>query len=131
MPAVDFEAWAIPPLRLLYGGVTYEVAPPSTEQMGKLFALAVLGEARLRKQSVPDEVQSVLDTIGQHEHPALGDVHQQMVAAGLHPTTIDRAAYYSVYYWTHGRQYADAMARLFFEDGDADAEEAGTDSPKA
>lgn len=114
MPAVDFGAWETPGLDLVIGGATYTVAPPSVERMGKLLAIAVLGEVNLNivEGPLPDEVRAVVDALDKHEHPALGDVHAQLVAAGVDQRTIDRAAFYSVYYWTHGQQYADAMAKV-------------------
>ena len=123
MPAVDFGAWETPGLDLVIGGATYTVAPPSVDRMGKLLAIAVLGEVNLKivKGPLPDEVKAVIESLDKHEHPALGPVYDQLVAAGVDQKTIDRAAFYSVYYWTHGKPYADAMAKVlrWAEDSEA------------
>ncbi|WDH80203.1 hypothetical protein PTQ19_07165 [Microbacterium esteraromaticum] len=133
--APDFAAWAVPDLVIPLGGRTYTVQPPSVGDMGKLLACAVRGEVNLKlvKGPIPDEVQEILDTIGPGEHPALGDTYAQMVADGLHPTTIDRMAYYAIFYWARGKEYADALATLLFtpRDLDADSDESeGEPDPK-
>ncbi|MCT1363968.1 hypothetical protein [Microbacterium sp. p3-SID131] len=114
--ASDFAAWAQQDLVIPFGGKTYRVAPPDVDRAGKLLACAIRGEVNLgiTKGPIPDEVQAVLDTIGPDEHPALGDVHQEMLDDKLSPTTIDRFTYYAVFYWARGEEYADALARLLF-----------------
>lgn len=110
---VDFSQWAIPALPLTLGGRTYEVRPPCVADMRKLLACAVRAEVNLGvvQGPIPDDVQTVLDTIGPDDHPALGKVvHDQMVADGVHPTTIDRMAYYAVLYWARGKTVADVYA---------------------
>lgn len=114
---VEFSAWAVPPLLLTLGERTYSVRPPSVGDMGKLLAAAVRAEVNLGlvKGTVPEEVQTVLDTIEPGTHPALGDdVYQQMVDDGQHPTSIDRMGYYAVLYWARGKTYADAIATLLW-----------------
>jgi hypothetical protein len=111
--SVDFSQWAIPALPLTLGGRTYEVRPPCVADMRKLLACAVRAEVNLGvvKGPIPDDIQTVLDTIKPDDHPALGKtVHDQMVADGVHPTTIDRMAYYAVLYWTRGKTVADVYA---------------------
>lgn len=111
--SVDFSQWAIPALPLTLGGRTYEVRPPCVADMRKLLACAVRAEVNLgvAKGPIPDDVQAVLKTIGRDDHPALGkDVYDQMVTDGVHPTTIDRMAYYAVLYWTRGKTVADVYA---------------------
>ena len=135
--ASDFAAWAQQDLVLPFGGKTYRVKPPSVGAAGKLLACAVRGEVNLGivKGPIPAEVQAVLDTIQPDEHPALGDVHQEMVDDGLSPTTIDRFTYYAVFYWARGEEYADALARLLFmprvTDDDMFPEEEDEATPKA
>ncbi|MFD6699685.1 MULTISPECIES: hypothetical protein [unclassified Microbacterium] len=116
MSAADFQAWAIPDLVIPLGGRDYSVRPPSVGNMGKLLACAVRGEIALglAEGPIPDEVQAVLDTISPDEHPALGDVYQQMVDDGQHPVTIDRMAYYAIFYWAKGKEYADALAEVLW-----------------
>lgn len=113
--ATDFAAWAQQDLVIPIGGRTFVVRPPSVADAGKLLACAVRGEVNLRmvKGPIPDEVQRVLDTIGD-EHPALGPAYDEMVEAGLSPVTIDRLAYYATFYWARGEEYADTLARVLF-----------------
>lgn len=114
--ASDFAAWAQQDLVIPFGGKTYRVSPPSVDDSGKLLACAIRGEVNLgiSKGPIPDGVQAVLDTIGPDEHPALGDVHQQMVDDNLSPTTISRFTYYAVFFWARGEEYADSLARILF-----------------
>lgn len=116
MGAVDFAEWAAPGLELAFGGRTYVVQPPSVRASRQILAAAVRGEVALGlvKGPVPQEVQEVLDTIGD-EHPGLGgDVYEQMVADGVPQASIDRMAYYAVFYWARGREYATTLARLLW-----------------
>lgn len=116
MGAVDFAEWAAPGLELTFGGRTYMVRPPSVREAAQVLAAAVRGEVALGLVSgpVPDEMQAVLDQIGD-SHPGLGDdVHAQLVSDGVPQQTIDRMAYYAVFYWARGRQYADTLARLMW-----------------
>ena len=115
MTAVDFEEWAVKDLEIVLGGRTYLVPPPSTEASGQLIAAAVRGEIHLglKQGPVPEPVQAVLDSIGDG-NPALGPVFQQMIDDGLHPKTIDRVAYYAVFYWARGKEYADKLAAILW-----------------
>ena len=130
-PAVDFGEWAAPGLELTFGGGTYLVPPPTVEDAKKLLAMAVRAEIGLGlvKGDVPDEVQAVLDTIPSGEHPALGPAYALLVAADVPQPTIDRMAYYATFYWTRGKGYADALARILWEPVEAEEAEAG-DTPK-
>ncbi|MFK4760296.1 hypothetical protein ACI3KS_05110 [Microbacterium sp. ZW T5_45] len=133
--AADFKAWAQQDLVIPLGDRTFTVRPPSVDDAGKLLACAVRGEVVLGivKGPIPDEVQEVLDSIEPGEHPALGDTYQEMVDAKLSPVTIDRFAYYAIFYWARGEEYADRLARILFTPrdiaGDASAE-GGGDRPK-
>jgi len=137
--ASDFADWAIPALTLpplpARDGErrVFVVQPPSVGDVTKLLACAVRGEVKLGivKGPIPVGVQEVLDTITADEHPALGSTYQEMVDAGVHPETIGRAAYYSVFYWTRGRDYADGLALLLWGREQPDAEEAEGPAPKA
>ena len=130
-PAVDFGEWAAPGLELTFGGGTYLVPPPTVEDAKKLLAMAVRAEIGLGlvKGDVPDEVQAVLDTIPSGEHPALGPAYALLVAADVPQPTIDRMAYYATFYWTRGKGYADALARILWGPVEAEEAEAG-DAPK-
>ena len=130
-PAVDFGEWAAPGLELTFGGGTYRVPPPTVEDAKKLLAMAVRAEIGLGlvKGEIPDEVQAVLDTIPSGEHPALGPAYALLVAADVPQPTIDRMAYYATFYWTRGKGYADALARILWEPVEAEEAEAG-DAPK-
>ena len=130
-PAVDFGEWAAPGLELTFGGGTYMVPPPTVEDAKKLLAMAVRAEIGLGlvKGDVPDEVQAVLDTIPSGEHPALGPAYALLVAADVPQPTIDRMAYYATFYWTRGKGYADALARILWGPVEAEEAEAG-DAPK-
>lgn len=133
--APDFASWAVPDLIIPLRGRTYTVRPPSVDDMGKLLACAVRGEVNLLRSvagPIPDEVQEVLDSIGPDEHPALGEVYHQMVADGVHPVTIDRMAYYAVFYWARGKEYADTIAAVLWSprDLDADIESESEPAPK-
>jgi hypothetical protein len=137
--ATDFADWAVPALTLpplpTRDGEprSFVVQPPAVGDVGKLLACAVRGEVNLGivKGPIPDEVQAILDTITADEHPALGAAYQQMVDAGVHPETIGRAAYYSVFYWTRGRDYADRLAVVLWGREQPAAEEVETAAPKA
>ena len=130
-PAVDFGEWAAPGLELTFGGGTYLVPPPTVEDAKKLLAMAVRAEIGLGlvKGDVPDEVQAVLDTIPSGEHPALGPAYALLVAADVPQPTIDRMAYYATFYWSRGKGYADALARILWGPVEAEEAEAG-DAPK-
>jgi len=114
--AVDFEEWVAPDLRITLGGRTYTVQPPSVDSAKKIIAAAVRGEVKLGlvKGEIPDEVQRVLDSIEVGEHPALGDAYAAMVSDGVAAATIDRVAYYAVFYWARGKEYADTLAKLLW-----------------
>ncbi len=113
--AVDFTEWAAPDLELTFGGRTYAARPPSVDDMSKVLALAVRGEVNLGIVSgveIPEPIQEVLASIKPGDHPALGQAFYEMRDAGLSAATIDRAAYYAVFYWARGKAYADALAAL-------------------
>lgn len=132
MSAVDFTEWAAPDLVLDFGGGrTFSVRPPSVDNSAKILALAVRGEVNLgiapEGTEIPEPIQEVLSSIKPGDHPALGDTFAQMRDAGLSAATIDRSAYYAIFYWARGKRYADSLAGLLWaprtnEDGsDADA----------
>lgn len=133
----DFAAWAIPDLTIplpCADGTTrnFVVHPPNVEDSRKLLASAVRGEVELgilKGVTIPDEIQEVLDSI-KDEHPSLGSAYQEMVDAGVNPITIDRMAYYCVFYWTRSKEYADTIAVLLWAREQADAEEATGTAPK-
>ncbi len=114
--AVDFDSWARPDLDLTLGGRTFPVRPPSVETGKLLLALAVRGELNLGivRGEMPDELQELIDAIEPGEHPALGATYDQLQAAGVDQVTIDRMAYYAVFYWAKGKEYADWIAELLF-----------------
>lgn len=123
MSARDFAAWAEPNLVLTLGERTYTVRPPSVADAGKLLALAVRGEVAvgIAPGPVSEDVQEVLDSIGPDEHPALGrDVYAQLVADGASQVTIDRMAYYAIFYWARSAEYADWIAAALFTPRDID-----------
>lgn len=123
MGVVDFEAWARPDLELPLRGRTFRVRPPSVEASGQLLACAVRGEINLGiiDEEFPAELQAVLDTIKPGTHPALGDTYAELVEAGVDQVTIDRMAYYAVYYWTRGPEYALQLARVLWTPRDVAA----------
>ena len=125
MTVVDFEAWARPNLELPLRGRTFVVRPPSVEATGQLLACAVRGEINLGiiDEELPAELQAVLDTIEPGTHPALGGTYQELVEAGVDPVTIDRMAYYAVYYWTRGPEYAMRLARILWTPRETDGEQ--------
>lgn len=127
MSAVDFAQWAVPDLKLTLGDRAYFVRPPSTAAARKLLAAAVRAEVNLGivPGPVPAPVQEVLDTFGPDDHPALGDVHDQLVADGVDPQTVDRMAYYATFYWARGKQYADWLAIALWAPRDAAQDAAG------
>ena len=132
---VSFSEWAVSPLVLTLGDRTYSVRPPCVVDMGKLLACAVRAEVNLgvAKGPIAGDVQGVLDTIGPDDHPALSKpVYDQMVADGVHPTTIDRMAYYAVLYWTRGKTVADVYATaLWTPRPEVETPAEGPDLPKA
>ncbi|WP_194385185.1 DUF7426 family protein [Microbacterium luteum] len=123
MGHVDFTDWAVQDLVLPYKGKQYRVPAPSVRRAPLILASALRGEINLgyaRDETgapiteVPEEVQELLDTIGD-THPGLTDeVYAQMVADDLPVVTIDRMAYYAVFYWARGREYADRLAALMW-----------------
>ena len=115
MGAVDCAEWAAPELELAFGGRTYMVRPPTVAASRQLLAAAVRGEVRLGlvKGEVPDDLLPILDSIGD-SHPALGEVYDQLAADGVPQVTIDRMSYYATFYWTRGREYADALANILW-----------------
>lgn len=130
MSAVDFEEWAAPGLELTFGGRTFTVAPPSVDDAVKILAAAVRGEVRLGlvKGEIPEQVQKVLDMIEPGQHPALGATFDQLCEAGVPAVTIDRMAYYAVFYWAKGKQYADSLATALWTSVDQDG--GGDGAPK-
>lgn len=129
--ATDFTSWAVPNLELTLGERTFVVRPPSVDDMGKLLACAVRGEVGLGivNGPIPPEVQGVLDSI-KDEHPALGATYHEMVAAEVPATTVDRMAYYAVFYWARGKDYADRIATLLWGRETLDLEGTGEPAPK-
>lgn len=116
MGAVDFSEWVAPDLELTLEGRTYTVRPPSVEAAKQILAAAVRGEVNLGlvQGEIPDEVQGILDSIKPGEHPALGEAYAVMAADGVPKTTLDRMAYYAVFYWARGKEYADTLAKLLW-----------------
>lgn len=132
MSAVDFEQWATPDLTITLGGRTYSVRPPSVDSAKKIIAAAVRGEVNLGlvKGEIPDAVQSVLDSIGPDEHPALGDAYARMAADGVPSATIDRVAYYAVFFWARGKEYADTLAKVLWLPREAGEQDGADADPK-
>ncbi|WHE35149.1 hypothetical protein [Microbacterium sp. BDGP8] len=137
--AVDFAQWAAPDLVLTLGERVYNVVPPSVEQARKVIALAARGEVNLRivRGKIPEAAQQVLATIGPLERPGLGDAAAQMMADGIPVETIDRMHYYAIFYWTRGKEYADALAVALWapradapDGGDGPAPKARARSPR-
>lgn len=127
MPAVDFAEWAAPGLELAFGGRTYVVQPPSVSAAKQVLAAAVRGEVSLglAKGPLSEELRAVLASIGD-THPALGPVFDQLAADGVPQVTIDRMSYYAVFYWARGKEYADTLARLLWDQ----SEHGGEPAPK-
>jgi len=122
MGAVDFTDWADRDLVLTLGTATYRVPVPSGEDMGKILASAIRGEVNLGQVAgpIPAEVQAVLDTIEPGTSPALGPVWQQLIDDNVPPYVRDRMAYYAVFFWARGREYADSLAKLLWTQRDLD-----------
>lgn len=132
MSAIDFGAWVAPDLVLTVGGREFRVSPPTVEDAKLILACAVYGEVKLGlvKGEVPAEIAALIDQIGPDEHPALREAWPEMVAAGVPKQTIDRMAYYAVFFWARGREYADMLATILWTPRDVPAE-AGEAAPKA
>lgn len=114
MTHVDFEAWVTPDLVLTVGGGTYRVSPPSVDRAGKILACTVRAEYSLgwAKGDLPESVAATLDALADEslEDLTLGaGVHREMVDAGLDPQTLQRLAYYAMFYWARGKATADAI----------------------
>ncbi|WP_104084248.1 hypothetical protein [Cryobacterium sp. Y11] len=131
MGAIDFGEWVAPDLKLELDGRTYTVRPPTVEAAKMILAAAVRGEVNLGlvKDEIPAEIQAMLDSIGD-EHPALGDAHAAMVADKVSAATIDRVAYYAVFYWARGKEYADTLAALLWTPRKLTPSTAGGAAPK-
>jgi hypothetical protein len=117
--AVDFAEWAAPDLVFEnLGGHAFTVRPPTVDDAAKVLALAVRAEVNLgvvpAGTIIPEPVQELLAQIGPTDHPALGETYYEMKAKGINAPTIDRAAYYAVFYWARGKSYADALAALLW-----------------
>lgn len=123
MSAVDFDEWVDGDLVLTLRGRTYRVPPRSVGEMGQILAAAARGEVNLglAEGEVPAEVQAVLDTIKPGDHPALGDAWQQMIADNVPPYIRNRMAYYAVFYWARGKEFADRLAVQLWVPRDLDA----------
>ncbi|UOQ58554.1 hypothetical protein MUN78_06950 [Leucobacter allii] len=114
-------------------GRTYKVQPPSVEAAAQVLAAAVRGEVNLgiHEGPIPEEVESILRTIKPGTHPALGSVYDELIADGVHEVTVDRMAYYAVFYWARGKPYADKIATVLWTPRElAEAEEGGESAPK-
>ncbi len=136
MSAVDFDEWGAPDLTLTWKGHEYKVPAPCTIDARKLLAAAALGEVRNGAvvTQPTDDVLAVMQAISPDDHFALSQpVYDQMVADKVPQTTIDRMAYYAVFYWARGREYADIMAAFMWggEIALEAAAEAAADLPKA
>lgn len=135
MGVADFDQWATPNLRLPLRGRTYEVRPPSVGAMAQVLAAAALGEINLGLVSGPlsAEHAAAIASLNPNAHPALGEVYDELVGDGVDPTTIDRMAYYAVFYWARGQDYADALAATLWTPRDVMAElseDEQVDAPK-
>lgn len=128
MGTVDFTDWAVPDLVLTLGGRTYRVPPPSTDRARHVLACVVRAEISLGLASgpLPSELVPVLEELDKTPlgHVSLGkDVHEQLVADGHPPVTIDRMAYYALFHWARGKNRADSIAAALWaprEHDDAD-----------
>lgn len=141
--AVDFTEWAAPDLTFTFpesafekghgiGGRTFIVRPPTVDGMTKVLALAIRGEVEFRlveATEVPAHVQSIIDSIAPDEHPALGPTFYEMRDAHLNDPTLNRAAYYTIFYWARGKAYAEDFANRVFRQLD-EAATAGADAPR-
>lgn len=144
MSAVDFGEWAAPDLSLAFpesafakghgaGGRTFIVRPPDVDGMTKVLALAVRGEVALRlvdATEVPAPIQTVIDSIRPDEHPALGATFDEMREAKLNDPTVNRSAYYAIFYWARGKQYADDIAAQLFAPRETAPAATGADAPR-
>lgn len=132
MSAVNFSEWAAPDLALTLRGCTFVVRPPSVGAMPQILAAAVRGEVVLGlvRGEIPDAVNDVLATIGPGEHPALGASYDEMVAAGIDQVTIDRVAYYAVFFWARGKSYADSLAQILWTPRTSDVAGQAATRPK-
>lgn len=119
MGVVDFAQWAVPPLEVRLGGVTYMVPPPSVARARHLLALAAQSEIFLGlvKAEMPQDLQDVVDSLKDEplaDVTLTPEIHKKMVENGLPAMTIDRVAYYALHYWARGKPRADALAALFW-----------------
>lgn len=136
MGVKDFTEWVVPDLELELGGVTYTVTPPSTEQATQILACVVRAEHNLAlvPEQLSPEIQAVLKAIEKRPLAdiTLGeDVHAQMVENGVHPGTINRMAYYAMFYWSRGEERADAVAEwLWSPKKDDEAGESPGEAPR-
>lgn len=130
MATVDFTDWAVADLVLTLGGRTYRVPPPSVDRAKQVLACVVRAEINLRLHPgpLPDELAALLaeiDTVPLG-HVSLGvSVHEQLVADGLPPMTIDRMAYYALFHWARGKERADEIATALWAARDADDDGVG------
>lgn len=129
--ATDFSAWATPALVLTLGGRTYTVPAPSVDNAKYVLASALRGEVNLGLQDgpIPQDVSDLLAELKPGDHPALGNVHAQMVKDGIDQVSIDRMTYYAVFYWARGKEFADSLATILWMPRDVEPE-ADRSAPK-
>lgn len=130
--AVDFSEWVAPGLPLTLGGRTYTVPAPDVERAKKIIAAAVRAEVNLGivKGEIPETITEILSTIRGIERPGLGEVAEQLTAAGVAVETIDRMEYYAIFYWARGAEAAEALAVALWAPR-TPATGAGEPAPKA
>ena len=63
-------------------------------------------------------------------HHPLGAAYAEMSDAGVPAVTIDRMAYYAVFFWARGKEYADGLAALLWTPPPAGSEGGGDADPK-
>lgn len=135
MTVKDFTAWAVPDLELPLGGRTYVVHPPSVARGREIVACTVRAEHTLGLATgpVPPEMETLLAELAKKPlgHISLGEgVYREMVDAGVPQATIDRMAYYALFFWARGEDRADQIAEFLWTPK-SDTAEAGEPSGEA
>jgi hypothetical protein len=129
MGTVDFSDWAVPDLELALGGKKYVISPPSVKQVQHILALTVRAEINLGLATgpLPQDLQDVLVSLGDTKLGVvtMGQaVYDQLVEDGYPPITIDRMAYYALFFWSRGKGRADALATVLWAPRDTEEPDA-------
>lgn len=125
--SVDFDGWAFPGLRLTLGGREYVFPPPSVEDSKRIVAIAARTEIRfgLSKAKMPKDLEAEVQRL---DNRPLGEItlgeggYQQLVDDKVPSPTVERMAFYALFYWARGKDRADSIAAALWTPREEPAE---------